>query len=149
TNDSCIFCRIAAGKDEASIVYQDETVAAFLDTLPINPGHTLVVPRRHATDLRDLDPEDGAAMFKAAQRIVAALRKSGLKCEAANLLLNDGAEAGQRVFHVHLHVIPRFVGDGSRLRRTEGEIPERHELDEVAAKIAAALAATQPQGMEQ
>ncbi len=140
TNDNCIFCRIAAGKEEASIVYQDDDVTAFLDTLPINAGHTLVVPRRHATFLADLTPEDGIAVFRAAQRISAAVRKSGLKCEATNLLLNDGAEAGQRVFHVHMHVIPRFVGDGSRLRRTDGEIPERKDLDEVAAKIRAALA---------
>jgi diadenosine tetraphosphate (Ap4A) HIT family hydrolase len=141
TNESCIFCRIAAGREEASMVYQDNDVAAFLDTLPINAGHTLVVPRHHATFLADLSPEDGVAVFRAAQRISAALRKSGLKCEATNLLLNDGAEAGQRVFHVHLHVIPRFVGDGSRLRRTDGDIPERHQLDEVAARIKAALAA--------
>ena len=78
-------------------------------------------------------------MFQAGLRVAAALRASGLRCEAVNLLLNDGAEAGQRVFHTHLHVIPRFVGDNSRLRRTEGDVPLREELEEVADKIRRAL----------
>lgn len=138
-SEKCVFCRIARGEEEASRLYEDEGVVAFLDTLPINPGHALVVPRRHAPFLADLHPGDGALMFQAAQLLAAAIRRSGLRCEAVNLLLNDGAEAGQRVFHTHLHVIPRFVGDGARLRRTEGPVPTRQELDEVAARIRAAL----------
>jgi histidine triad (HIT) family protein len=132
----CIFCRIAEGTSEASVVYRDHDVVAFLDTLPINAGHTLVVPRRHAASLKELDPEDGASMFRLAQRITAALRRAGLRCEATNLLLNDGAEAGQRVFHVHLHVIPRHVGDSGRLRRTgDDHSPSREELDATAEQI--------------
>jgi diadenosine tetraphosphate (Ap4A) HIT family hydrolase len=133
---SCVFCRIVAGTEEASIVYEDERVVAFLDVLPINPGHTLIVPRRHGAYLKEMEPEDGAAMFKAGIRIGAALRASGLKCEGVNLLLNDGAEAGQRVFHSHLHVIPRIIGDSLR-RDLNGDIPLRSVLDEAAAKIRA------------
>ena len=137
--DDCIFCRVVSGGEPTSVVYEDDNVVAFLDILPISPGHTLIVPRRHATHLADLDPGDAARMFQAGQRVAAALRASGLRCEAVNLLLNDGAEAGQRVFHTHLHVIPRFVGDNSRLRRTEGDVPLREELEEVADKIRRAL----------
>jgi histidine triad (HIT) family protein len=135
---SCVFCRIIAGTEEASIVYEDERVVAFLDVLPINPGHTLIVPRRHSPYLKDVDPEDGAAMFKAGIRIGAALRASGIKTEGVNLLLNDGAEAGQRVFHSHLHVIPRIIGDSLR-RDLNGDLPLRSALDEVAGKIKAVL----------
>lgn len=135
---SCVFCRIIAGTEEASIVYEDERVVAFLDVLPINPGHTLIVPRRHGAYLKDMDPEDGGALFKAGMKIAAALRASEIQCEGINLLLNDGAEAGQRVFHSHLHVIPRIIGDSLR-RDLNGDIPLRSDLDAVAAKIRAVL----------
>lgn len=134
----CVFCRIAAGREPGSIVYQDAHVVAFLDVMPINRGHTLIIPRRHGAYLEDLDPEDGAHLFRAGQRIAAALRTSGLPCQAVNLLLNDGAEAGQRVFHTHLHVIPRIIGD-SLHRDLEALMPDRHELDEVAARIQSCL----------
>ena len=136
----CTFCRILQGREPASIVYEDEAVLAFLDVFPINPGHTLVIPRRHGAFLADLDPADGAHVFQAGQKIAAALRASTLPCQAVNLLLNDGAEAGQRVFHSHLHVIPRILGD-SLHRNLDGLMPTREELDEVAAKIRQALAA--------
>ena len=113
-------------------------MVAFLDVMPINPGHTLIVPRRHATYLADLDPADGAAMFRAGQRIGAAIRASSLRCDAVNLLLNDGAEAGQRVFHTHLHVIPRVLGD-SLYRDLNALMPLRSDLDAVAALIAEKL----------
>jgi len=135
---SCVFCRIVAGTEESSIVYEDERVIAFLDVLPINPGHTLIIPRRHGAYLKDMDPEDGAAMFRAGIKIGAAIRASGLKCEGVNLLLNDGAEAGQRVFHSHLHVIPRIIGDSLR-RDLNGDIPLRSVLDEAAEKIRSVL----------
>ena len=130
----CVFCGIGAGTADASIVYEDEAVVAFLDTLPINAGHTLIIPRRHATNLSELDPLDGAKVFQTGQRIAAALRASTIKCEGINLLLNDGAEAGQRVFHVHLHVIPRINGDSLR-RDLSGQRPDREELDAVAATV--------------
>ena len=134
----CTFCRIVERRDPGSIVYEDEEVVAFLDVMPINPGHTLIVPRRHAAYLADIDSDDGAAMFRAGQRIGAAIRASSLRCDAVNLLLNDGAEAGQRVFHTHLHVIPRVLGD-SLHRDLNALMPLRSDLDAVAALIAAKL----------
>ena len=135
---NCIFCRIAAGTAPASLVYQDEHCVAFLDIHPVNPGHLLVVPRRHAANLAELDAADGERLFQVGQRLAQALRRSGLRCEGVNLFLADGEAAGQEVFHVHLHVFPRYRGDGFGLRFSPAYYsarPQRLELDHVAEGI--------------
>jgi histidine triad (HIT) family protein len=109
---SCIFCRIIAGEAEASMVFEDDMVVVFMDIQPVTPGHLLVVPRKHVVDLAGLDDFHGARMFTVARGMAAALRGSGLRCEGVNLFLADGSAAGQTVFHTHLHVLPRFAGDG-------------------------------------
>ena len=133
---SCVFCDIVAGHAPASILFQDERTITFLDHRPVTPGHMLVVPRRHAAFLADLDPEDGAQLFRVGMRGAAALRTSSLRCEGVNFHLADGEVAGQEVFHVHLHVLPRFTGDGFGLRLPpDYRIRERAELDEAAAAV--------------
>jgi histidine triad (HIT) family protein len=138
---TCIFCDILAGQEASSMVYRDETCSAFMDIRPVNTGHLLVVPHGHASSLRDLAPEAGAHMFVVAQRLAQALRNSGLRCEGVNLFLADGAAAGQEVFHVHLHVIPRFRGDGFGFRfgPRYGQMPPRAQLDNLAERIHDAL----------
>jgi histidine triad (HIT) family protein len=142
---SCVFCDILEGRLPASMVYLDERCAAFMDIRPINPGHALVIPLQHAQDLAELDPEDGEQMFRVAQQVAAALYRlgsaGGLRCEAVNLFLADGAPAGQEVFHAHLHVIPRYRGDGFGLRfgPRYGDQPPRSALDQIAAALQAAL----------
>ena len=137
----CIFCRILAGELPASVVYRDELCAAFMDIQPVNPGHLLVVPLAHASYLADLEPETGAWLFRIAQRMAAALRASGLRCEGINLFLADGEAAMQEVFHVHLHVFPRYAGDGFGLRFGEHykHLPPRAALDEAAERIRRAV----------
>jgi histidine triad (HIT) family protein len=139
--DDCVICKLVSGEIEVSMVYQDDCCSAFLDHQPVNPGHTLIVPNRHASNLAELEEEDGAQMFRVAQRIAAAVRKSGVKCEGINIRLADGEAAGQDVFHSHLHVIPRYVGDGFGL--TFGphywDKPERQELNEIADRIRSSL----------
>jgi diadenosine tetraphosphate (Ap4A) HIT family hydrolase len=130
----CVFCDIVAERGPASVVYSDETVLAFLDIRPLATGHLLVIPRAHAAYLADLEPAVGGHMFGAAQRMAAALRRSGLPCAGVNLFLADGEAAFQEVFHVHLHVIPRNPGDGFRLR-AKWQRPARAELDSVAARV--------------
>jgi len=130
----CVFCAIASGEAVASIVYSDERIVAFMDIRPATPGHLLVIPRRHATGLIDLDPRDGARLFQAAQRLAGTLRRSELPCEGVNLFLADGMAAGQEVFHVHLHVVPRTPGDGVRLHAS-WHFPPRAELDQHAAML--------------
>jgi len=136
----CVFCAIVAGDLPASRVYDDERVLAFLDLRPATPGHLLVIPKRHASDLAGLDPEDGAHMFRVAQRLAAALRASAIELEGINLFLADGEVAGQEVFHAHLHVLPRRAGDGFGVR-AEFAHPSREELDRRAGEITAALEA--------
>lgn len=135
--DDCIFCNILSGKLPASLVHQDKDCTALLDIQPINPGHTLVIPNSHVTYLADLDEESGAHLFHTAQHVAAALRRAGIHCEGVNLLLADGEVAGQEVFHVHLHVVPRFDGDGFGFKFPSKDTvkPERRELDVVAEKI--------------
>jgi diadenosine tetraphosphate (Ap4A) HIT family hydrolase len=133
----CIFCEILAGQAEGSFVYRDELCTAFMDIHQPTAGKLLIVPNQHATALADLPPETGAQMFRVAQRLAAALRRSGLPCEGVNLFLADGRAAGQDVFHVHLHVLPRFAGDGVALRFGPGHAhyPSRFELDRLAGLI--------------
>jgi len=117
TEADCIFCHITAGKAPAHIVHQDDLVTAFMDIHPINPGHVLVIPNQHSCRLAGLDPASGERMFRVGQRIAAALRQSELQADGVNFLLADGAAAGQEVFHVHLHVLARYTGDGFGFRR--------------------------------
>jgi histidine triad (HIT) family protein len=134
TEANCIFCRIVSRAAPASFVYEDDLVAAFIDTMPLNAGHTLVVPKRHAAYLSELQPEESGPIFEAGRRVAASLRESGLRCDGVNFHLADGAAAGQEIFHLHLHVIPRWKGDGAGLRRppSYGSRPPRSELDVIA-----------------
>jgi diadenosine tetraphosphate (Ap4A) HIT family hydrolase len=132
---ACIFCAIVAGQFPASFVYADETAMAFMDVNPVTPGHVLVVPRAHAIGLLDLDEETGAHLFRVAMRL-----RRGLRCEGVNLFLADGEAAFQEVFHVHLHVFPRFAGDAFKIDADWSNPPPRAELDEHAAAIRGALA---------
>ena len=138
---TCVFCDILAGKLPSSIVSQDDVCFAFMDIRPVNPGHVLVIPTYHAPSLAELDEASGAQLFNVAQHIAQALRNSGLKCEGINLFLADGAVAGQEVFHVHLHVFPRYTSDGFGLRfgPDYGNQPTRTELDAIANRICEAL----------
>lgn len=136
-----IFSKILQGKVPASFVYQDEIVSAFMDIQPINPGHVLVIPNREVASLTDLDEETGVHLFRIGHRIAKALHKSGLKCEGVNLFLADGQAAKQDILHVHLHIFPRFRGDGFRWQfgQNYSNLPKRDELDEAAAAIKFAL----------
>ena len=131
----CIFCEIVAGRADASVVYEDEYVMAFLDLFPVNQGHTLVIPKTHATYLNELDAEVGMRVFAAAHVLAQAVRNSGVRCEGVNLLLADGAAAGQEVFHVHLHVLPRYSGDKFGFRFGDKSQAAREELESTAQKI--------------
>ncbi|MGH3145058.1 MAG: HIT family protein [Rubrobacter sp.] len=139
--EGCAFCEILAGNRPASVVFRDERCAAFMDIRPINPGHVLVVPNNHAASLADLPEDAGAHMFRTAQKVAAALYGSGLECEGVNLFMADGEAAGQEVFHVHLHVFPRYAGDGFALAFGPGysNRPDREELEDAARHIREAL----------
>ena len=108
----------------------------FLDLHPVATGHLLVAPRRHSADLSELDPEDGAQLFRVGMGAAAALRASTLPVDGVNFFLADGEAAGQTVLHVHLHVIPRRRGDGLGFRHgAELAARPRAELDAAAAEL--------------
>jgi diadenosine tetraphosphate (Ap4A) HIT family hydrolase len=137
---SCIFCDISVGDAEASFVYEDERTIAFLDIAPVSAGHTLVVPRASAASLEELDPEDAQHVVRVARRVAIALRRTGFRVEGVNLWLADGAAAGQDVFHAHMHVVPRFDGDGFVVSLPpDRHRPDREELNANAAELRSAL----------
>lgn len=124
----CLFCRIVAGEVPATIVAEDERTVAFMDINPATRGHALVVPRAHARDVHDIDPDDLGAVAAAAQRIAArAVRRLG--ADGVNLLSSSGPAAWQTVFHFHLHVIPRYHGDPLKLPWA----PSPGDMQEIAA----------------
>lgn len=139
-NQTCIFCRIIAGTAARSLVAEDEHAVAFMDIAQLTPGHVLIVPRRHARELADLSEDEAAATFRLVHRVVRAVKASGLRCDGYSVWQNNGRAAGQDVFHVHFHVIPRFPDDPVRLAfdRTRPR-PMRADLDAIALRIAAAL----------
>jgi histidine triad (HIT) family protein len=128
SDPNCIFCQIVAGKIPAQIVDEDERTIALMDINPATRGHTLVIPRRHARDLLEIDEEDLEATILAAQRL-ARRAHDRLGADGVNLLNSRGQAAWQTVFHFHIHVIPRYAGDPLRLPWT----PEQGNSDEIAA----------------
>lgn len=107
----CIFCQIVEAKIPSNKVYEDDMFLAFLDIHPVNPGHTLVIPKKHFPDLAAAPPDVAAGLMKVAKNIAPGIIRA-VGAEAFNLGLNNGRAAGQLVEHVHLHVMPRFPGDG-------------------------------------
>jgi histidine triad (HIT) family protein len=108
---SCIFCKIAAGTAPSYQIYADDTAVAFLDLAPIRQGHTLVIPRRHVADIMS---DDGAqALIDVSPAIHHVSRKlvEVFSADGINLLQSNGAAAGQVVFHLHVHLVPRYAGD--------------------------------------
>ena len=139
TRDACVFCEIAAGREPASLVYEDDTVIGFMDIQPINPGAMVVSTREHVPSLAGLDDGQAARLFGVALRLQQAVRGSGVACEGINLFLSDGESAGQEVFHTHLLVVPRFASDTLRITCEWPEPRPRGELDRLAASIRDAL----------
>ena len=105
TPEPCIFCDIAAGRAPAHRIYEDATTVAFLDLYPFTRGHLLVIPKRHGARLTDLPFDDQAALVRTLDELC---RRAERLTPDYNVALNAGARAGQIVFHVHFHVIPRY-----------------------------------------
>jgi len=135
---NCVFCQIIAGESPASIFYQDEIVVGLMTIGPVTTGHAMIIPKQHAASLAEMDESTGRHLWTIAQRTAAALRASGLKCEGINLFLADGKAAFQDVFHVHLHVFPRYAGDPFKIIADWSVKPSREELDRVAQQIESA-----------
>ncbi|NSL52004.1 HIT family protein [Calidifontibacillus erzurumensis] len=136
----CIFCKIINGEIPASKVYEDEHVLAFLDISQITKGHTLVIPKAHYENLFDLPQESAEKLFSVVPKIVNAM-KSQLHIEDLNLVSNSGRKAGQEVFHLHLHLIPRYgKGDGyGAVWKSNANNYTREDLQNLAETIASGI----------
>ncbi|ANU12482.1 histidine triad nucleotide-binding protein [Planococcus halocryophilus Or1] len=104
---NCIFCKIIAGEIPSVKIYEDEHVFAFMDIMPLSKGHTLLIPKTHREFVYDMTPEEAGNLFAVAPKIAKAINET-FQPEGMNLLNNNGAKAGQSVFHFHLHFIPRY-----------------------------------------
>ena len=111
---SCLFCKIINKEIPANIVYEDGETLAFLDIRPINPGHTLVIPKKHFEHCLETSDEALGAIMKTIKKVVPAILKA-VGAEAFNLGVNCGSVAGQVIFHTHFHIMPRFSGDGHEM----------------------------------
>src|SRR5713101_1239748 len=138
-SDQCVFCEIVRGTAPASFVYQDDTVVVFMDIQPITQGHMLVVPREHAVLMTDINETAAMRTFRVARRVAEVARHT-MGASGINIIVMDGEAAYQDVPHFHVHVIPRYPGDGFSLTfpKAYEHPPGRAELETVANAIRAA-----------
>ncbi len=139
TNE-CVFCAIVAGTMRASTIYEDRHSLAFLDLYPVQRGHALVVPRAHVADLTACPPELAGHLFALSGRLGRVLCRS-VGGDGFNVWTANGSAAGQEVFHLHLHVLPRFHTDsfGLQFPKSYPQATSREALDALAATIRAML----------
>lgn len=131
--DNCIFCKIAAGEIPSKTLYEDESFRVILDLGPAAKGHALILPKEHAADIYGLSEETAAAAFVLAKKMAERMREK-LHCDGLNLVQNNGEAAGQTVPHFHLHIIPRYAGDGQNINWVPGK-PTQEELEAVRKLI--------------
>jgi histidine triad (HIT) family protein len=133
----CIFCRIVAKEIPATVVHEDEHTLAFMDIGQVNPGHVLVAVKKHAENIFALDDAQAGAVFRSAARVARAIR-AAFEPQGLSVYQANGKVAGQTVFHLHLHLVPRYEGDGMALTWPVKN-PPREKLVESAEKIRAKL----------
>ncbi len=132
-DENCIFCKIVAKKAPVSVLYEDDVVLAFMDIRPLSVGHALVIPKAHYVDIFDIPAEELAAVHVASKAIASAVKKA-TGADGISIIEQNGKAAGQDVFHLHVHVVPRFAG--VKLPAfSDLKVAERSELDAVAARI--------------
>lgn len=129
----CVFCKIIRGEIPSKKVYDDKDVIAFLDINPANPGHTLVVPKKHSEDLTKSNEDDIAKAMHVVKKITASLKEK-MNAIGVNVLQNNGKAAGQIVGHTHFHVIPRYPNDVVVISYQRQQIPDE-ELEEIRKKL--------------
>lgn len=135
-DENCIFCKILAGEIPSTAVYEDDDFKAILDVNPAARGHVIILPKNHAANIYELPDEDASKIMIVAKKIATSIEKA-YHCDGVNILQNNGEAAGQTVFHLHVHVIPRFKGDTVNIGWKQGDMPE--DLDAICKEIQAQL----------
>ena len=136
--EDCVFCKIMAKQIPATVVHEDEHTLAFMDIGQVNPGHVLVALKKHVENIFALDEAQAAAVFGSVARVARAIR-GAFEPQGLSVYQANGAAAGQTVFHLHIHLVPRYEGDGMALTWPVKN-PPREKLVEYAQKIKAKLA---------
>ncbi|QIW24350.1 HIT family protein [Sulfolobus sp. S-194] len=133
--DNCIFCKIAKGEIKSQKVYEDQEIIAFLDINPVNKGHVLVVPKDHYETIFDIPKEKLSKVIEVVQKVAIALRKMG--ADGINIISNNGKAAEQHIFHLHIHVIPRYFNDGKDIdaMSKRAKYNDEKEMSDYAEKI--------------
>ena len=132
-DDKCIFCKIANGEIPAKTLYENEQFRVILDLGPATKGHALILPKNHFANLYELPEETAADVMKLAKKMATQMTEK-LCCDGFNLVQNNGEAAGQTVPHFHLHLIPRYKGDGQNINWVPGEASQ-DELEAVRKEI--------------
>ena len=139
----CIFCKIVRGEIPSVKVYEDDRVFAFMDINPINEGHVLIVPKAHAATIHEIAEVDFLAVMSATHKLAAAVKKA-LNPEGINLLQLNGKAANQVVPHLHVHIVPRWFGDGVTVSQWDLVAGDMKIIEGVAEKIQREIAGVQP-----
>ena len=126
--ENCIFCKIANGEIPAATLYEDENFRVILDLGPASKGHALILPKSHAANIYELSDEMAAKAMILAKKMATAMT-AALKCDGFNIVQNNGEAAGQTVFHLHLHVIPRYKDDNIGITWTPGSDTDENFAD--------------------
>ncbi|GAA0804887.1 HIT family protein [Clostridium sp. AF19-22AC] len=132
-DENCIFCKLASGEIPSATLYEDEDFRVILDASPASKGHALIIPKDHYRNLYDLDDNLAAKAMVLAKSMVLKLRDM-LGCDGYNIVQNNEEAAGQTVFHFHMHLIPRYNGDGVGLGWKMGELSET-DKEEILNKL--------------
>ncbi len=130
----CIFCKIASGQIPAQTVYEDSHTLAFLDITPRTSGHAMVIPKTHAPNLLELPDAEIAPLFTAVKKVAEMLSRK-LKCDGITVGINQGRASGQEVDHLHVHVMPRWHGDGGGPIQVVVNNKPKETLEEIHKKI--------------
>ena len=130
----CIFCKIVSKEIPAEIIYEDADSVAMLDIHPRAPGHTMVVPKEHASNLAALSDEKVGPVFLAVQSVARKL-KDVLKCDGLTIGINQGRVSGQTVDHLHIHLMPRWQNDGGGSVHSVVDNPPKESLDQIRNKL--------------
>ena len=132
--DSCIFCKIANGEIPSATIYEDENARVILDIAPAAKGHAILLVKKHVANIFELDAETAAKIFAVVPKVATAIKEE-LGCDGMNILQNNGEAAGQTVFHLHIHFIPRWNNDTVTVKWATGSYAEG-EAAELAERIA-------------
>jgi len=132
-DNNCIFCKIIGNEISSVSLYEDDDFKVIMDISPANKGHAIILPKKHIANIYEMDDETASKALVVAAKVARAMKEE-LNCDGINILQNNGEAAGQTVFHFHIHVIPRYLGDSVKIVWGRGSYGEG-EVEQIAEAI--------------